>query len=116
MSLPTVPLCAVDEIPDGGTRAFGPSPGGFTGLFAVRKGEEVFVYLNACPHIGVPLDWAPGRFLSSDASRIVCSMHGAEFAIENGLCTSGPCLGDRLEVVMIEIRDGIIHVAGDAGL
>jgi len=74
------------------------------------------LYLNACPHIGVPLDWAPGRFLSSDASRIVCSMHGAEFAIETGLCTKGPCLGDCLEAVMIEIRDGIIHVAGEAGL
>jgi nitrite reductase/ring-hydroxylating ferredoxin subunit len=116
VTAPTVRLCAVDDIQDGGARGFGPSPGGFTGLFAVRRGAEVFVYLNSCPHIGVPLDWAPDRFLSTDASRIECAMHGAEFAIDTGLCTSGPCLGDRLEAVMIDIKDGIVHVAGDAGL
>lgn len=109
-------LCRLDELPDGAARGFGPGPGGFTGLFAVRRGEQVFVYVNSCPHIGVPLDWAPDRFLSTDGSRIVCSTHGAEFTIETGLCTHGPCLGDRLEGVMIEIKDGVLLVPEDAGL
>jgi nitrite reductase/ring-hydroxylating ferredoxin subunit len=111
-----VRLCAVDDIPDGGARGFGALPGGFTGVFAVRRGAEVFVYLNSCPHIGVPLDWAPDRFLSTDGSRIVCSMHGAEFTLDTGVCIAGPCLGDRLEAVMIEIKDGSVQMAGDAGL
>ncbi|MCW3477740.1 Rieske (2Fe-2S) protein [Limobrevibacterium gyesilva] len=109
-------LCRIDEIPDGGSKGFGPSAGGFTGLFAVRRGDEVVVYVNSCPHIGVPLDWAPDRFLSRDGSRIVCSMHGAEFTIADGRCTRGPCLGDRLEAVMIEIEDGTVLVPADAGL
>jgi nitrite reductase/ring-hydroxylating ferredoxin subunit len=109
-------LCRLDDIPDGGAKGFGPPTGGFTGLFAVRRGDAVFVYVNSCPHIGVPLDWAPDRFLTRDASRIICATHGAEFGIEDGVCLRGPCLGDRLEAVMIDVEDGIILVPEDAGL
>ena len=91
-------------------------PGGFTGLFAVRQGAAVHVYVNACPHIGTPLDWTPGRFLSVDGSRIVCATHGAEFRITDGECLRGPCYGDRLEPVMIQINDGAIFVPVEAGL
>ena len=55
--MPWRPLCRLEDLPDGEARGFGPSPGGFTGLFAVRRGEAVFVYVNSCPHIGVPLDY-----------------------------------------------------------
>ncbi len=74
----------------------------------MRQGDAVRVYVNSCPHIGVPLDWAPDRFLSHDRQRIICAMHGAEFRITDGVCTAGPCLGDRLEAVMIEIKDGAL--------
>jgi nitrite reductase/ring-hydroxylating ferredoxin subunit len=109
-------LCRVDEIQDGTSKGFGPAPGGFTGLLVVRRGDEVFVYVNSCPHIGTPLDWTPGRFLSHDGSRIVCATHGAEFRITDGECLRGPCFGDRLEAVMIQIKDGTIFVSEDAGL
>ena len=109
-------LCRLDDIPEGGAKGFGPSSGGFTGLFAVRRGEQVVVYVNACPHLGVPLDWTPDRFLSGDGSRIVCATHGAEFRIGDGLCLRGPCLGDRLEAVMIEVNEGVVLVPEDAGL
>jgi nitrite reductase/ring-hydroxylating ferredoxin subunit len=109
-------LCRLEEIPDGGAKGFGPAPGGFTGLFAVRRGGEVRIYVNACPHLGVPLDWTPDRFLSADGQRIVCATHGAEFRIADGLCLRGPCLGERLEAVMIEVRDGVVLVPEDAGL
>ena len=117
--LPTPPLralCRLEDIPEGGSRGFGPAPGGFTGLFAVRRGGKVVVYVNSCPHIGTPLDMAPDRFLSADAGRIVCATHGAAFAIDDGVCLSGPCLGDRLESVMIQVNDGVVLVPWDAGL
>jgi nitrite reductase/ring-hydroxylating ferredoxin subunit len=57
------------------------------------------VYLNTCPHLGVPLDWLPGRFLSADGSRIVCATHGAEFRIDTGQCLRGPCRGESLTLV-----------------
>ena len=109
-------LCRVEEIPDGGAKGFGPPPGGFTGLFALRRGDLLRVYVNSCPHIGVSLDWAPDRFLSTDQRHIICAMHGAEFNLEDGVCTRGPCLGDRLEAVMIQVKDGVILVPKDAGL
>jgi naringenin degradation protein FdeD len=109
-------LCRVSELQDGGCKGFLPPAGGFTGLFAVRQGEAVFVYVNSCPHIGTPLDWMPDRFLSVDGSRIVCATHGAEFRISDGECLRGPCFGERLERVVIQIKDGIIHVPEDAGL
>jgi nitrite reductase/ring-hydroxylating ferredoxin subunit len=110
------PLCRVDDLPDGGSAGFPAPPGGLTGLFAVRQGDAVFVYVNSCPHIGTPLDWMPGRFLSADGSSIVCATHGAEFRITDGECLRGPCFGDRLERVTIEIRGGVVFVPGGAGL
>ena len=109
-------LCRLEEIADGASKGFPPLPGGFTGLFAVRQGDAVRVYVNACPHIGTPLDWTKDRFLSADGSFIVCATHGAEFRISDGECTYGPCFGDRLEPVAMEIRDGTIYVPEDAGL
>jgi nitrite reductase/ring-hydroxylating ferredoxin subunit len=109
-------LCAPGDIPDGDSRAFPAPAGGFVGLFAVRRGSEIFVYVNSCPHIGLPLDWAPGKFLSADGKRIICANHGAAFSIEDGRCTIGPCLGDRLERVMIRIKDGVVLVPETAGL
>ena len=109
-------LCRLDDIADGGAKGFPPAPGGFTGLMAIRQGDAVFVYVNACPHIGTPLDWTPDRFLSADGKRIICATHGAEFQIADGLCVRGPCHGDRLEPVMIQIKDGTIYVPKNAGL
>jgi len=109
-------LCRLADLPDGAARGFGPPEGGFTGLFAVRRGDAVAVYVNSCPHIGVPLDWAPDRFLTADGARIICATHGAEFEIGTGLCVRGPCIGERLEAVMIQIKDGLILVPEEAGL
>lgn len=109
-------LCRLDDLPDGAAKGFPPAPGGFTGLLAVRQGPSVFVYVNSCPHIGTPLDWTPDRFLSRDGSFIVCATHGAEFGIADGVCLRGPCRGDRLEAVPVEIRDGMVLVPHDAGL
>ena len=108
-------LCRLDDLAPNASRGFGPPLGGFTGLFAVRT-DTVHVYVNACPHIGVGLDWAPDDFLTRDKQHIVCATHGALFAIETGLCTQGPCKGDSLETVPATIVDGWILVPDDAGL
>ena len=99
------PLCRLEEIPDGTARGFGP-------VFAVRRGAAVFVYINACPHIGVSLDLIPDRFLDHRGTAIVCALHGATFRIEDGFCTQGPCWGDSLEAVPVEIgADGMVMAA-----
>lgn len=107
-------LCALDSIPDGGTRSFPGAPGGFVGLFVVRRGERVWAYANACPHIGLPLDAVPGRFLDRTGAVIVCGVHGARFAVEDGVCFSGPCSGEALEAVPVRVVDGAVMVDADA--
>jgi hypothetical protein len=106
-------LCAVADIPENGAKGFPGGEGSFSGLVAVRQADAVFVYENACPHVGTPLDWMPDQFLSKDGRHLICATHGAEFTIASGKCISGPCQGDYLTAVKAEIRDGVIFVAED---
>lgn len=107
-------LCRVDEICDGDARGFPGAPGTFIGLVAVRQGDRIHVYQNACPHIGTPLDWVPNRFLSVDRRHLICATHGAQFKLATGECISGPCRGDYLEAVEAVIHDGVVFVPLDA--
>ncbi|TCZ66205.1 Rieske (2Fe-2S) protein [Roseicella aquatilis] len=109
-------LCRLEDIPEGGSKGFPAPPGGLIGLFAIRQGGRVHVYVNACPHIGLPLDPLPDRFLDPRAQVILCSVHGARFRIEDGTCLSGPCLGKALEAVPARILDGRVVVPAAAGL
>ncbi len=109
-------LCRIEDIPDGQGKGFASAPGGFTGIFAVRQGDLVRVWVNSCPHVGTPLDWTPDQFMSRDGKHIICATHGALFSPDTGECTLGPCRGDFLEPVVTEIRDGVIYVPLDAGL
>jgi nitrite reductase/ring-hydroxylating ferredoxin subunit len=85
-------LCAVADIADGKAAEFDLELGGTRRLlFAARRGDDVFVYLNYCPHMGRPLNFAPGRFLINDENEIYCAFHYACFRIEDGFCTDGPC-------------------------
>lgn len=65
-------------------------------IVAVRRGGVLYVYENRCPHQGTPLETFPDKFLNSDGSLLICSTHGARFRVEDGLCVSGPCKGERL--------------------
>lgn len=99
-------LCRLDDVPEGESRGFPPAPGGFTGLFAVRRGGHLFVYVNACPHVGLPLDIQPHRFLDAEGRLIVCAAHGARFRVEDGHCVQGPCAGQALEAVPTRLGPG----------
>jgi nitrite reductase/ring-hydroxylating ferredoxin subunit len=106
-------LCRLEDIADGDAKGFEGAEGSFIGLLAVRQGERVYVYQNACPHIGTPLDWTPDRFLTVDRRHLICATHGAQFTIDTGECISGPCRGDFLQPVGTTIRDGIVFVPRD---
>ena len=101
-------LGRVEDIPENGAKGFPGVRDGVPGLVAVRQGEAVYVYENACPHIGTPLDWYPDRFLSHDGRHLVCATHGAAFEIATGMCFAGPCRGDALTPVECVVRDGVI--------
>ena len=101
-------LCRLEEMATTDSRGF--SIDG-TEFFVIRRGDDVFGYINACPHVGVPLDFRPHRFLTPDKSYILCSTHGALFGIETGLCARGPCRGDSLEKLPVEVSAGWIRLA-----
>ncbi|AOU96699.1 hypothetical protein BI364_00500 [Acidihalobacter yilgarnensis] len=79
-------------------------------IMIIRHHGAVHGYLNDCPHLGTPLDWLPGEVLDRDHRHIICATHGARFRIRDGLCISGPCLGDRLAAVPLSVRGGVIYL------
>ncbi|MFQ3345567.1 MAG: nitrite reductase/ring-hydroxylating ferredoxin subunit [Porticoccaceae bacterium] len=85
-------------------------------LFAVRQDDNLYAYWNNCPHVGVPLNWIPGKFLDLDKTFIQCSSHGAIFGIDTGKCVAGPCLGDHLSRVALKQKDNNFYVAADQQL
>lgn len=104
-------LCRLDDIPDGQARGFAFGGRSEDSVFAVRRGETVYVYENICPHIGSPLAWVKDGYLSGDRERIICYLHGARFKIEDGECTVGPCVGEHLTAVTTRIDDGSVVIA-----
>src|SRR5690242_16131677 len=96
-------LCRIEELPDGGCRGFDPTQCGRDTLFVIRRDQQLYAYLDACPHYGTtPMAWRKDAYLNSAGDRIVCSAHGALFDITNGRCTLGACLGQSLTPVRVE--------------
>ncbi|MDH3872219.1 MAG: Rieske (2Fe-2S) protein [Gammaproteobacteria bacterium] len=97
-------VCRLEELQDPGSRGVTVQQGGHLyDVLVVRRGRQVFCYLNSCPHTGSPLDWMPDQFLSLDKHHIQCATHAALFRIEDGICIAGPCSGDALTPVPVVI-------------
>lgn len=100
-------MIAFDSIEDGGfAEVEALVDGDAESLIVHRDGQQVRAWLNVCPHAGRRLDWAPGKFLKSREGLLVCAAHGASFELLRGDCVAGPCRGDALRMVAVEIRDG----------
>ncbi len=106
---PGVALGELDLIPDPGARSFvlQMRAGRFHG-FVVRKGEALKGYVDRCPHQGLPLAQQHDAYLAADGEVIQCSWHGAVFAVEDGACLGGPCVGSALTPWPVAVRDGVI--------
>ena len=72
-------------------------------LVGTRRGARAF--RNLCPHVPIPLDRARDEIVEPNGRRLCCSMHGALFDPVTGLCTHGPCAGERLQPLPLR-RDG----------
>lgn len=99
-------LCRADAIGEGRARGFDPRGAGFDTMFVVHKDGRLHAWRDACPHYGdTPMAWRKDAYLDSAGTRIVCSAHGAQFIIDTGVCTLGPCLGQALTMVPLVIDD-----------
>ena len=105
-------LSALNDIADGGfAEVEATIDGDAESLVLYRVGDEVRAWLNVCPHAGRRLDWAPGQFLKSKDGHLVCAAHGASFELDRGDCIAGPCRGDALRAVQVQVRDGGVWLA-----
>jgi nitrite reductase/ring-hydroxylating ferredoxin subunit len=83
--------------------------------FAIRYHGRVHAFRNACLHVPVELDLLEGQFFDISGAYLVCSMHGALYAPDSGLCVAGPCKGARLHPFDTEEKDGQVWIAEPAG-
>lgn len=105
-------ICETRELSPGQFREFrltasprAPEDMPLTG-FLFLDGTAARAYLNVCPHLGIELNWMPGRFMDADNLFIQCSTHGALFKPSTGECIAGPCQGDALTALEVRERDG----------
>jgi nitrite reductase/ring-hydroxylating ferredoxin subunit len=111
-------LCRLNDIPDGESRGFDPLRSGQDTVLAIRRGATLHVYRDACPHHGTThMAWRKDAYLNAQRDRIVCSAHGAQFDIETGACTLGPCLGQSLTALPYTLNErGEIYLTTDPNL
>ena len=100
-------LIAAGAVPEGGSKEF---EAGGEQFFLVRKGDQLYLYRNICPHLGTPLNWEEDQFLDPDGALIQCSTHGALFRVEDGFCLAGPCAGAHLSAVPFRVIDGMVVI------
>ena len=110
----SVAICRLDDLSNPGSVGFkmGAEPWPLRG-FVVRRGNEVFAYVNRCPHAGHPLNLRPDEFLAWDREHILCNSHGAMFEIAGGACIAGPCEGQALSALPIKIEEGVVVLDAD---
>lgn len=110
--LPTTPLAALDQLPEGELVEREASvQGELESVLLLRRGEQVQAWLNLCPHAGRRLDYAPGQFLISAGGELVCPVHGATFELQAGACTAGPCRGQSLRALAVQVAQGQVLLA-----
>jgi nitrite reductase/ring-hydroxylating ferredoxin subunit len=97
-------IARVSELPEGQavkfefTRKDKPTEG-----FVARYQDKLIAYENRCRHLPLSLDYGDGKFFSSDGNHFVCQNHNALYEPLTGLCVRGPCEGESLKPLEIEI-------------
>lgn len=79
--------------------------------FLIYFKQRCYAYENSCPHTGVNLNWQKEQFFSLDGLFLQCSLHGALFEPDSGVCIQGPCLGKRLKSINTIIDGGSIYMS-----
>jgi len=104
-------ICNTEELSDPGSYGFEvETDAELVEGFVVKNDGQYFAYRNACPHTGATLEWIEHQFLDMDGTWIQCSVHDARFVIESGECVMGPCSGESLEKLEIELKDLQIYL------
>lgn len=110
--MPGLALARVDALPDPCAILVDVEhAGAIVSLVLTRRAGAIAAFHNRCPHAGYPLQRADGRIVVQEGRYMVCGAHGASFTLDDGACAGGPCNGDPLERIAVEVRDGIVLTA-----
>jgi nitrite reductase/ring-hydroxylating ferredoxin subunit len=102
-------ICRLDDLGASGSRGFSIGTGDWPVRgFVVRINDQVRGYVNSCPHARHPLNFQPNQFLTRDGALILCASHGALFEKSTGYCVAGPCAGQSLQTLPLEVSDGYV--------
>lgn len=105
-------ICRLDDLGPTGSRGFSIGTGDWPLRgFVVRINDQVRGYINSCPHARHPLNFKPNEFLTRDGALILCASHGALFEKSTGYCVAGPCAGQSLQTLPLEVSDGYVMLA-----
>lgn len=99
-------LCLLKDLPDGRpvSRRLG-----YIQLFVLRRGEDVTVLVDTCPHLAGPLH--QGRLVAEDGEAcVVCPWHGSTFRLEDGSVKHGPATAPVPTFETRLRRDGTVQV------
>lgn len=105
-------LCTLTDLEATGSRGFAVGEGDWPLRgFLVKTTNGVVAYVNYCPHAGHPLNFRPDKFLTPDRALILCASHGALFTRDEGLCIAGPCPGQSLTKIPVEVFGDYVLLA-----
>ena len=79
-------------------------------LIVVNYENELRVFYNSCPHARSPLNINKDKFFDISGRYLFCSSQGAFFRPSDGFCFRGPCSGQALTKVSIEIEEGTVVI------
>ena len=72
-------------------------------IMVVKFREEIYAYVNSCPHARTPLNWQEDRFFDLSRTSLLCATHGALFDVPSGRCVAGPATGRALTPVATKV-------------
>ena len=106
-----IKIARAENIAEGGTVKFPFTRGGrpMEGFLARFQGKLV-AYENQCRHLPLHLDYESGRFFNAEGDHFICQTHNAIYEPLTGLCVRGPCEGESLKSLKIEIVEGEVWV------
>ena len=104
-------LCKIDELEENKARGFS-TAGNIDqhDVILVKRDGQFYAYKNNCPHTGVNLNWQPDEFMDMESFYLQCSVHGALFNVEDGVCVRGPCINQSLIALSIQTINDEIHI------
>jgi nitrite reductase/ring-hydroxylating ferredoxin subunit len=108
------PLCQDSDVAEADTRGFDPRGTGTDTVFVLRWRGRLHAWRNACPHVdGAPMAWRRHAYLNAARTHVACHAHGALFEPDTGLCVQGPCIGQRLTALPVQVdAQGRVCVQG----